>query len=280
MRLILLTCVVLVAFAANSVLTRLGVARFGTDPETFALVRTAAGVAVLWALVLARRGGWPGGGIARRLGGAATLAAYMAGFSLAYLTLDTGVGALILFGGVQITMFAGALAGGEAVTRRRALGAAIALAGLGALVWPTEAVVLPVAGVVLMIVAAVGWGIYSLLGRGERDPLSATAANFLLCLPMLVPLLLWGERTWTAAGFGLALLAGGLTSGLGYALWYGVVPRLGAGRAAVAQLSVPVIAAAGGVVLLGEPVTWRFALCAAVVLGGIAVSLSSGGALR
>ncbi len=273
MRLIFLTVVVLVAFAANSVLNRLGVAAFASDPAVFAVVRTVAGVVVLCALVAARGWRWPAGGVVWRGAAAVALAVYMSGFSLAYLTLDTGIGALILFGGVQITMFAGAWLAGEAVTPRRLQGAGIALAGLAALVWPDGATRVPVTGAALMTAAALGWGVYSLMGRREADPLVATAANFAVCCPLVLPLLLFGNGAWTAGGVMLAIVAGGVTSGLGYALWYGVVPQLGAGRAAVAQLSVPVIAALGGVVFLAEPVTLKFAVSAAVILGGIGVSV-------
>ena len=274
MRLVLLTCIVMVAFAANSVLTRQGIAVLGTDPILFAVIRVLAAVVALWALVWRRGGGWPPGPARRRWGGSAALALYMAGFSLAYLGLDAGVGALILFGGVQITMFGGALLAREPMLRRRVAGALIALAGLAVLVWPQDGVALPVPAVGLMLLAAFGWGVYSLLGRGEPDPLPATAANFALCLPMLLPLLWWAGPDWTAMGLLVAVIAGAVTSGLGYALWYAVLPALGGTRAAVAQLSVPVIAALGGIVLLGEAVDLRFWAASALVLGGIAVSLA------
>ena len=262
------------AFAANSVLNRLGVGVYGTDPVVFAVVRTCVGAVVLAALVLMRGG--PGGFTRpdpRRWAGAGALALYMAGFSLAYLTLDAGVGALILFGGVQLTMFAGAALGGEQPGRWKLIGAAMALAGLVSLAAPTGDVVLSPAGVALMLLAALGWGIYSLLGRGESDPLVSTAANFALCVPLVLPLVLLADPVWTVAGLVYAALAGGVTSALGYALWYSVVPQLGAGRAAVAQLSVPIIAALGGALLLDETVGWRFAVSAALVIGGIALSL-------
>ncbi|SMY05937.1 DMT family transporter [Flavimaricola marinus] len=276
MKLFALTTLTMIAFAANSLLNRLGVAVYGTDPGLFAVLRVAAGAVVLWVLVW-RRGAKANGGLSaswtRRIGAASMLALYMAGFSAAYLTLDAGVGALILFGGVQVTMFAGAVAGGERLTGPKLLGAAVALSGLGVLVWPTEAVSLPVQGVTLMSLAAVGWGVYSLMGRAESDPLAGTAANFALCLPIVLPLILLGSGQWTWAGAATAAVAGGLTSGLGYALWYQVLPKLAATRAAIAQLSVPVIAAAGGVLVLGESIDWRFAVAAALVLGGIGLSL-------
>jgi drug/metabolite transporter (DMT)-like permease len=200
----------------------------------------------------------------------------MLGFSFAYLTLDAGLGALILFAGVQVTMFAGAALGGEPIPPRRWAGAGVAFAGLAWLLWPQGAGAPDPAGAALMAAAALGWGVYSLAGRGTADPLAATAANFVVALPAaLVALALaadFGDAT--ATGVGAALVSGAVTSGLGYALWYGVLPRLGASRAAVAQLTVPVIAIAGGVMFLGEAPTLRMLLAGAVVLGGVALSLA------
>jgi len=275
MKIFALTVLTLVAFALNSILNRLGVAGLGMDPGGFAVVRVASGAAMLGAIALWRGGRpdimtRPG----RRLGAAAALALYMIGFSLAYLTLDAGVGALILFGATQITMFAGALFGGERVTGRRVAGATLATAGLAVLVWPTGAgTALPVAGAGLMAAAGLGWGLYSLAGRAERDPLASSAANFALCLPLVLPLLALGTPGWSGPGLAVAALSGAVTSGLGYALWYAILPGLGAQRAAVAQLSVPLIAALGGVLLLGEALGLRFWIAAALVLGGIGLSV-------
>ena len=176
MQVFLLTALTMTAFAANSVLTRMGVAQFGTDPMVFAVVRVAAGAVMLAVLCALRGGNWLLWGWERGAA-AVALAVYMAGFSVAYLALDAGVGALILFGIVQMTMFGGAAIGGEAIGRMRVIGAALAMVGLGVLVWPSEAVVLPLAAVGWMSVAAIGWGVYSLLGRGAVDPLAATAMN-------------------------------------------------------------------------------------------------------
>ncbi|WP_018301751.1 EamA family transporter [Wenxinia marina] len=277
----LLTSAAMVAFAANSVLNRLAVAGLGTDPVAFAILRTVSGALVLTLLVAARGGGGEGGGWR----GATALALYMAGFSLAYLTLDAGIGALILFGGVQVTMFAGAVLGREAVPPRRWAGAALALAGLALLVWPAGgAGDVPAGGAALMAAAALGWGVYSLLGWGAADPLAATARNFRLATPLvLAPLLVLPVTLPTPAGAAAAILSGAVTSGLGYALWYRLLPTLGASRAAVAQLSVPVLAAAAGWLLLAEPPGARAVAASALVLGGIALSLwtrPGAGALR
>ena len=153
-------------------------------------------------------------------------------------------------------------------------GAGLALVGLAVLVWPAGAVALPAFGVVMIVASGIGWGVYSLMGRHEAVPLAATAANFVLCLPMVLPFAaVAGAPGLSGAGIATALAGGAITSGLAYALWYAILPRLGASRAGVAQLSVPVIAALGGWLFLGEAADMRFAIAAALVIGGIGWSL-------
>lgn len=272
MRLFVLTALTMVAFAANSVLNRFALADGAMGPASFAAVRLLAGAAVLAALVAARRAARPRLG-ARTVAGVLGLSAYMLGFSYAYVTLDTGVGALILFGGVQVALFAAALALGERVGPARWLGMAIALAGLAVLLWPAGTLRPDVLGAGLMATAALGWSVYTLAGRGETDPLGATAVNFVLAAPLgVLAALLWPDGA-SVRGVVLAAVSGGATSGLGYALWYHVLPRLETTVAAVAQLTAPVIAAAGGIALLGEPLTLRFALATLSVLGGVALTV-------
>jgi drug/metabolite transporter (DMT)-like permease len=280
MRLLLLTALVMLAFAGNSLLNRLALAGAdGTGPAAFALVRLASGAAVLLAIVIlrSRKADWAA--LVRPLG-AGALALYVLGFSFAYVTLQAGVGALILFGGVQITMFAGALLQGERIAPRRWLGAGIAFAGLVVLLWPQGAAVPDGKGAALMAAAAVGWGVYSLLGRGASDPTGATAVNFALALPLGVIVFVMQPDGLGARGAVLAVVSGALTSGAGYALWYAVLPRLAPSAAAVAQLTVPVIAAAGGLLLLGELPGARFILASALVLGGVGLSLMRRSARR
>ena len=270
MQVVGLTCLAMLAFAANSVLNRMAVGAGRIDPVVFAVVRLAAGAAML-AAVLAWRGrvwpGWRG-----RVPGVAGLLVYLFGFSAAYLALDAGTGALILFGVVQITMFAGAAIGGEPLPPRRLGGAALALVGLVVLLAPKGGALAPQ---LAMAAAGVGWGVYSLAGRGQSDALAGTAWNFLLALPLgLVVLAVW-PGSWTAGGLALAVVSGAVTSGLGYALWYRVVPELGAGRAAVAQLTVPLIAAAGGFTLIGEAPGAAFWLASGLVLGGVGLALTA-----
>lgn len=273
MQLLALTALVMVAFAANSILNRLALVDGAIGAMDFALWRVGSGAVALAALVWFRQGRFALIGPQRALGVSA-LTVYLLGFSAAYLALDAGAGALILFGGVQITMFAGALWRGEPVPQRRWLGAGLALIGLAWLFWPGSGARIGIGPGLLMAAAAIGWGLYSLAGRDEADPLSATAANFCLALPLCAAAAIaWPSATAASSwGIGLAILSGVVTSAMGYALWYSVLPRLGASLAAVAQLTVPVIALAAGAVFLGEVVTLCVALAAGLVLGGVALS--------
>jgi drug/metabolite transporter (DMT)-like permease len=276
MKLFALVCLTMVAFAANSVLNRAAVGPGGMGAMDFAVLRLWAGSAALCglALLLGRPVAWRGPG---RMTAIAGLAAYLVGFSWAYLSLDAGLGALILFGTVQITMFAGSIAGGERPPPRRWAGAAVALAGLAWLFWPTDVPTFSPMHGLAMCAAGIGWGAYSLAGRLGGDPLAGTAANFALAAPLgLVLLAVPGTldpSSWTGAGMVLALASGAVASGLGYALWYALLPRLQGTTAAVAQLSVPILAAAGGIAFLSEPLEPRLVVAGIAVLGGVALSV-------
>lgn len=270
MRLIILVSIAMLAFAANSILNRMALAESEAGAASFAALRLLSGALMLVAVVQMRgQANWRLTNVA----GPLSLLAYVIGFSFAYLSLDAGLGALILFGGVQITMFAGALLRGESVPTMRWIGAGFAFAGLSFLMWPNGTAPVPLLGAGLMLGAALGWGIYSLLGAGAADPLGATARNFLWATPLgLLPaFFMWDGMS--PIGALLAVLSGAVTSGLGYALWYRVLPELPASVAAVAQLTVPVIALAGGIVFIGEEMTWRFLVAALMVLGGVVLSL-------
>ena len=271
MRLFLLTALVMTAFAGNSVLNRMALLDGRMDAVAFGAIRLVAGAVALAALVLVSRRSLPLLS-PRRLIEAPALALYVFGFSLAYRKLDAGTGALILFGGVQVVMFAGALA--SRPPPRRWIGAAVAICGLALLAAGGTG---GTGAMVLMAAAAAGWGVYSLSGRRSGDPLSDTAANFgLAALAALVgvPLLPQGEAALSGGGIALAVLSGAVTSGLGYALWYTVLPRLPAEAAGLAQLSVPVIAILAGAVLLGEAPPLRTVAACAVILGGVALGLA------
>lgn len=270
-RLLLVTSLAMLAFAGNSLLNRAGLLQHDIDPISFAAIRLLSGVLMLWLLVAWRSRRTPPRPDWRA---AVALFAYLAGFSLAYLDLSAAMGALLLFGAVQVTMMAAGLLAGERLRLPAALGMLAALAGMLVLLLPgASAPALLPAG--WMLLAGIAWGLYSLRGRTASDALAQTAVNFLCALPLMVPLLLWRWPLLQLDGMGTfyALLSGALTSAIGYALWYSVVPQLGATRAATVQLSVPLITAAGGVVLLGEAIHWRLLVAMPLVLGGIALVL-------
>lgn len=278
MKLFLLTALTMGAFAANSLLNRAALAAEAIGPGNFAGIRVASGVAVLLLLLALRDRQVPRPG-APDWGGIAGLSAYMLGFSYAYVSLDAGLGALLLFGGVQVTMFAGGVLGGEKPPAVRWLGMVLSMGGLALLLWPSDLGSFPLAAYALMTVAALGWGVYSLIGRGVVDPLHATAWNFTYAMPIALAalFLIPDMHAATLSGVLLAVVSGAVTSGLGYALWYTVLPRLGATTAALSQLSVPVIALVLGALLLSEDVTLKDALASALVLGGIGVGILGAG---
>lgn len=269
---VLLTAVAMVAFAANSLLCRLALGQGLIDAATFSTVRVIAGAVILGLMVLPR---WRTRGRPRAdWRSAAMLFTYMVFFSFAYLSLSAGTGALILFGAVQLTMFMVALRRGEAFSALSWAGLALAILGLVYLVSP--GVTAPdLSGAVMMAIAGIAWGSYSLLGRGCADPLEATAGNFILTVPLVVvvSLVFAGDFNSTPTGVALAVASGAIASGLGYAIWYAALRGLTATVAATVQLSVPVIAAFGGVILLSEPVTLRLVLASAATLGGVAIVL-------
>ncbi|WP_300036409.1 DMT family transporter [uncultured Roseobacter sp.] len=274
MRLVLLTSVTMIAFASNSLLTRMAVESGAADPYSFAVLRVLAGASVL-AVIMILSGRDIVFSPAKRFVGALSLASYMIGFSLAYLTLDAGLGALILFGVVQISMFSHGVIKGQGPTARQFTGAGVAFCGLLVVLWPGAESQTDLTGALLMIVAGVGWAVYTITGRSAVDPLSVTGANFMLCLPLIIILLAVPDRQVTLNGYLLALVCGGLTSGLGYALWYLVLPQLRQSIAAVVQLSVPVIAIVGGALFLGEAIAFSTLAASAMVLGGIALAITS-----
>ncbi len=270
----LLTSVAMVAFAANSLLCRLALGHHAIDAAAFASVRVISGAATLSALTLLRGNARAAMTVDWRA--AAMLVTYMVFFSFAYLSLTAGTGALILFGAVQLTMFTVALRSGDRFSRLSWAGLALAVAGLVYLVSPGVTAPDPW-GAALMSIAGVAWGVYSLLGRAARDALAATAGAFIYSVPaMLVVGLVSGFASGlhaTSSGLMLAVASGAIASGCGYVAWYAALPDLGAARAATVQLSVPVIAALGGVLILSEEMTLRLLFAAMTTLGGITVVL-------
>ncbi len=270
-----LTLAALVAFAANSILTRMALGADQLDAASFTTIRLLSG-ALMLALLAWRQPGqaiaWRGRGVVAPV----ALFAYAAPFSFAYLRIGAAVGALILFGVVQITMIGWGLMKGERPGPRGWLGFLLAAAGLALLTLPS--VTRPdLVGLALMAVAGVAWGVYSIAGSGGTDPLTSTARNFILSVPLalLLSLVHIGNAHGTTTGVTLAVISGAITSGLGYAIWYRALRHLAVTQAGMVQLSVPVIAALGAVVFLGESVSPRLVLSGVAVLGGIALVLSA-----
>jgi len=274
-RIALLTLLALLAFAGNSLLCRAALAQTGIDAASFTLVRLLSGAVVLALLAWWRRGGGTGRG---NWPSAFALFAYAAAFSFAYLQLTAAAGALLLFGAVQATMIAHGLWSGERLRPLQLGGLVLACGGLVGLVLPGLSAP-PLAGALLMLAAGIAWGVYSLRGRGAGDPLQVTAGNFLRAVPMaaVLALLLFRQASPDPAGLGYAVLSGALASGVGYAIWYSALPFLKSTTAATVQLAVPVIAALGGVLLLGEPLTARLLAASAAILGGVALVVLVGG---
>lgn len=313
-----LTIAALLAFAANSLSCRAAIGAREIDPATFTAIRLVSGAIIL--AILARvsrasvaanvsdaanasasppsatRGSWIS---------ALALFAYAAAFSFAYVRLTTATGALLLFAFVQLSMIGAGIARGERPGVVEWLGHATAIAGLVALALPGLSAPDPL-GAVLMAGAGLAWGVYSLRGRGAKNPLAITADNFLRTVPMALVLVCvvivayafgaaetaggasadalhaiagdnavfaWGGTMATVRGIALAVASGAIASGVGYSIWYAALPHLPATRAAVVQLAVPAIAAAGGLLVLGEGMTLRFVICAAAILGGVAIAI-------
>ncbi|ULN67267.1 DMT family transporter [Vibrio gigantis] len=295
MQTVIITFITLVAFAANSVLCRWALMDQTIDPLSFSIVRIISGAVTLLILLTLSSN-------AKRnhekvvdnasmytkvrsqcdLTAIAALLVYMFGFSFAYLTLGAGLGALVLFVAVQFTMIAAHLFAGNRMSSLEWVGCLLSVAGLVYLLMPTESTSSPdITSIILMALAGVGWGIYTLAGKKSKNALQSTAANFSfgsLAILVLVSLLavitsVASQISITEQGLIYAVLSGSVASGVGYSLWYYVVKKLNTVVASIAQLSVPVIATLGGVVLLSEPVTMQFLISSTVILLGISLVL-------
>lgn len=266
---LLFTALAMLAFAGNSLLCRVAFRDSEIDPASFTILRLLAGALVLWLLHCLRNGlSAPGG----TWSSAVALFVYALAFSYAYLHIDAGAGALLLFGAVQLSMITWGVFKGERLHWLQLLGLSIAATGLLVLLLP-GANTPATSAAVLMLISGVAWGVYSLLGRGAPNPLAATAGNFLRTLPMVlllaVPALCWLK--WDTVGVIYALLSGGLTSGVGYAIWYAALPGLSAMQAASVQLSVPLLTGLAGSLLLAEALSSRLLAASVMILGGIAL---------
>lgn len=271
LRLLILVCLAMLAFAGNSLLCRMALKHTDIDAASFTTLRLLSGACMLWWVVRLRSGPGSTAGAGNWLS-AAALFVYAAAFSFAYVSMSAATGALLLFGAVQATMIGYGVWRGERFRAWQLAGLALALAGLVALMLPGLAAP-SLSGSLSMVSAGVAWGVYSLRGKGVGDPTGVTAGNFLRTVPMalLLSLLMVNHLSFDPAGLALAVLSGALASGLGYALWYQALPALKATHAATVQLSVPVLAALGGIVFLGEAVTWPMVLASGAILGGIAL---------
>jgi drug/metabolite transporter (DMT)-like permease len=271
----LYTSLTMVAFASNSILNRLALGQDSIDAVSYTTVRLVSGALTLWLIASLQtnstgpkvRGSWIS---------AAMLFLYAIAFSFAYLSLSAGSGALILFGSVQVTMILVALRSGERPQILEWLGVVLALGGLVYLVLPGVRAPSPF-GSALMTAAGIAWGVYSLRGRGSKSPLADTAGNFIRAVPPIIVLLLLSLNGvhLSQTGMLLAVLSGAVASGVGYVIWYAALRGLSATRAAIVQLSVPVLAAWGGVVFLAEDISLRLILAGTLILGGIALAITA-----
>jgi drug/metabolite transporter (DMT)-like permease len=283
-RIFILTSLAMIAFASNSLLCRAALKETDTDAATFTFVRIFSGAVGLWLIMNVRmrlRANRTATTLAQSFSGsslrygnwvsALALFSYAAGFSFAYTSLSAGTGALLLFGAVQATMILWGLHQGERLNTIQIAGFVAAVAGLVVLVFPGLSAP-PLVGSILMLGAGLAWGIYSVRGKAEKNPGRATAGNFICAVPIAAVLSImfipWAHAD--PVGVSYAIISGAITSGLGYVIWYSALPGLKAVSAASVQLSVPVLAATGGILLLGEPITMRYVLASVAVLGGIA----------
>jgi drug/metabolite transporter (DMT)-like permease len=268
-RTILLTSLAMLAFASNSLLCRIALKHTGIDAASFTTIRLISGALMLWLAVKIHRGTHTGNGNWRS---AFALFAYAAGFSFAYLNLPAATGALLLFAAVQVTMIGYGVWSGERLEMLQLVGLMLAFGGLVGLLLPGLSAP-PLVGSILMLGAGAAWGIYSLRGRGAGDPTKVTAGNFMRAalIAAAMSVLMFKGASLNNLGIWYAVSSGALASGIGYAIWYTALPGLKATNASIVQLSVPVIAALGGIIFLGEPISLRLVLASIAILGGIAL---------
>lgn len=274
-KVIIVTVLAMLAFAGNSLLNRVAFLNTDIDAASFTSVRLISGAVMLWLITNLKpkqersEGSWLS---------ALALFVYAAAFSFAYISLPAATGALLLFAAVQTTMLGYGLWQGERLSAIQWLGFSLAIGGLIGLLLPGLSAP-PLMGSILMLAAGIAWGIYSLRGKGVLNPIQATTGNFLRAVPftLVLSIVMLGSLSLDFSGMGYAILSGALASGIGYVMWYSVLPALQATTAATVQLSVPVIAAIGGVLFLGEAISLRLVLASAAILGGIALVLRQKG---
>ncbi|WP_057832906.1 DMT family transporter [Colwellia sp. TT2012] len=277
LKIILITILSLLAFAANSLITRFALEKTSIDEASFIMLRVVSGALFLWLFVTIKNHKAPlqsGSWLA-----AAALFIYAVSFTYGYGLIAAGTGALLLFGSVQITMTLVGYREGERLNRVQLIGFVLALAGLVILMLPGIRAPSFI-GALLMCISGIAWGIYTLQGRGASDPAAATAGNFIKAAPMAI--LLWfivnlvdhGSINLDSTGAFYALFSGIITSGMGYIIWYSILPELKAIQAAVVQLSVPILVTLAGAMLLNEAITLRVVLASCAILSGTILVLT------
>lgn len=275
LRLTITTSIVMIAFAGNSLLCRVALTTTNIDAASFTTIRIVSGAITLFILILLGRrtrsvsGNWLS---------AMALFGYAAGFSFAYLELSAATGALLLFGAVQCTMIGYGLMKGERMNLIETMGVFIAVAGLVGLLLPGLSTP-PILSAMMMLGAGVSWGIYSLRGRGVSDATRETAGNFVRAIPfaLFASIVSLPNMQIDLSGAVYAVLSGAVASGLGYAIWYAVLPLMRATSAATVQLTVPALAAIGGIAFLNESITLQLGLASAAILGGVGIYILSKG---
>lgn len=273
LRIVVLTLFTMLAFSGNSLLCRAALLQTDIDAASFTSIRLVSGALMLWLLVSLRanskhnEGSWLS---------AATLFIYAATLSFAYAGLPAGLGAILLFGAVQVTMISWGIKTGECFSVKQWLGLVLAFAGLIGLMLPGVSAP-PLISSLLMIGSGVAWGLYSLRGKGTGNPIAVTAGNFARAVPfsIILSVLFFKHMSLDPLGVAYAITSGAITSGLGYTIWYTVVPALRASSAATIQLCSPVLTSIAGVVFLQEELTLRLLLSSVVILGGIALVIYS-----
>jgi len=270
MRLFILTFLALLAFAANSILNRWALLDGATGPMTFAFVRVLSGAIFLWLIVAVNDHKWRP---KFKIFPSISLAIYITCFSIAYLNLGIGIGAVVLFGAVQFTMFGLAALTSEEITLWRILGAIISFSGVCVLFLPTETFEIKINEMLIMILASAGWGVYSFLGKNAKEPLLETTQNLIWAIPFVSIFFFISPDGIGVKGLILAILSGAITSGLGYVVWYSILPFLKTSFAAILQLSVPLMAAIAGVLFFSEEMTVELVFATILVILGTFVSL-------
>lgn len=269
-----LTILSLIAFAANSLLCRLALAHDEIDPVSFTLLRLVSGMLILFPVAGMIREPEPSKGWKNAAFSGIALFSYAIAFSLGYVSVGSGIGTLLLVGAVQLSMFGWAMISKETITKEKWMGAVVSIGGLVYLVSPGITAPDP-QGAVLMILAGLAWGIYSIRGRGAVAPILMTSRNFTCAVPIIgiTTAIYFQTLGISPRGATIAILSGAVTSGLGYVLWYRALQHLSTSTASIVQLLIPILAALGGILFLDEELSLRLIISTTLILGGVLFGL-------